>query len=231
MPTVPTAPGAFIIVSYTNNRVSGDADPHSTGGATILQWQLGWGESPNTPEFVGDLAANGNGVVTGLTPGHNTYFWNRQRNAYGWSDFSPRTMVRMRDRPDPPSKPQAIMRTQTTANIIMAPSWTGDSPITSYTLWISNSPNVVDQSFTQSSPSFHLTGLKPGYNYYLWGQATNIYGTSDLSPRGEMLLVAGARVNVGGTWKRAIPYVKHNGVWKMARSWEKVNGVWKQLPD
>lgn len=230
MPTVPTAPGPFAITSYTNVRVAGKARANSTGGATILQWQLGWGKSPNTPEFVGDLNADGSGFVSGLTPGVNYYFWNRQRNAYGWSDLSSRTMVRTRDVPDAPHI-GLVTKDQTSFKVIVAPTWNGDSPITSYTLWYGNSPNVVGTPITHTSASFTVLGLTPGYNYYLWARANNVYGNGALSARLAVLLVAGARVNVGGVWKRAVPYVRVNGTWTLARSWVKQNGVWVQLPD
>jgi hypothetical protein len=227
----PNAPSRFAISSYTNTRVSGRASANWNGGATILEWQVAWGTNPTHTTASGHLNPDGTGVITGLTPGVTYYIVSRQRNAYGWSPFSEPAVVRMRDRPDPPSKPIALNKTQTTVNLMTAPGWTGDSPITSYTFWISNSPNSVDSGFVRTSPRIFIFGMKAAYNYYLWAQATNIYGTSDLSARGQVLLVAGARVNVGGVWKRAIPYVNDNGVWKMARSWEKVNGVWKQLPD
>ena len=38
---------------------------------------------------------------------------------------------------------------------------------------------------------------------------------------------ATARINVNGTWKTAIPYVKKDGVWKVAQAWIKSSGVWK----
>lgn len=231
MAQVPNAPNGFIISSYTNTRVAGRAKANWNGGATILQWQLGWGRSPNTPEFVGDLNADGSGFVSGLIPGNYYYFWNRQRNAYGWSDLSVRTMVRTRDRPDPPRAIGIVSKDQTSFKVLVAPGWTGDSPITQYTLWYGNSPNVVGTAITHPSASFTVLGLTPGYNYYLWAQAHNAYGSSDLSARVAVLLVAGARVNVGGVWKRAVPYVRVNGVWTLARSWVKQNGVWVQIPD
>lgn len=232
MPTAPTAPGPWNITSYTNVRVAGQAKANSTGGATILQWQLGWGKSPNTPEQVGDLAADGSGFVTGLDPGTNYYFWNRQRNAYGWSDMSQRTMVRTRDVPDPPTTPISSFKTQTSVQLFSAPQWTGDSPILEYRFGKSQTPyGPASVISTGTSPSLHEFNLDPGETYYYWIQARNAYGWSLWSGRETVVLVAGARINVGGVWKRAVPYVRVNGVWKLARPWVKQNGVWKQLND
>lgn len=232
MPTVPTAPGPWLITSYTNVRVAGDAKANSTGGATILQWQLGWGKSPNTPEQVGDLNADGSGFVAGLDPGTNYYFWNRQRNAYGWSEFSQRTMVRTRNVPDAPATPVVTFKNQTNANLFTAPGWTGDSPILEYRFGKSQTPYGPSTTIsTGTSPTLHQVDLTPGNVYYYWAQARNVYGWSPFSNRATLTLVAGARVNVGGVWKRAVPYVKVNGSWVLARAWVKQNGVWKQLND
>lgn len=37
-----------------------------------------------------------------------------------------------------------------------------------------------------------------------------------------------ARIKLGGTWYKAIPYIKINGVWKQAIPFVKVNGAWKK---
>lgn len=232
MPTAPTAPNPWVISSYTNIRVAGKAKANSTGGATILQWQLGWGKSPSTPEQVGDLAADGSGFVAGLDPGTNYYFWNRQRNAYGWSALSARTSVRTRDVPDAPSAPAVAMKSQTNVNLFFAPGWNGDSSILEYRYLRGMSPIGPSTSIsTGLSTQLHDIDLIPGETYYYWAQARNVYGWSAFSNRTEVILIAGARVNVGGVWKRAVPYVNDNGTWKMARAWVKQNGVWKILYD
>lgn len=37
-----------------------------------------------------------------------------------------------------------------------------------------------------------------------------------------------SRIKLGGTWKKAVPYIKINGVWKEAIPYIKINGVWKK---
>lgn len=232
MVSVPTAPGPWRISSWTNTRVNGKANTDGSGGATILQWQIGWGLSPNQADFVGDLNPDGSGFISGLTPGKTYYFWNRQRNSAGWSDMSSRTQVTMKDRPDAPKMPVAFSnRTQTSVKILVAPNDSNGSPITSYTLAYGTSPASADVSVTHQSASFYLSGLIPGEGYYLWAKTTNAYGTSEWSARGAVVLVAGAMVKVGLTWKRAVPYVKVGGVWQLARTWSKSQGVWKETAD
>jgi hypothetical protein len=142
------------------------------------------------------------------------------------------TQVTMKDRPDPPKMPVAFSnKTQTSVKILVAPNDSNGAPITSYTLAYGTSPASTDVSITQQSAMFTLTGLIPGKGYYLWAKTTNIYGTSEWSARGAVLLIAGAMVKVGLTWKRAVPYVKVAGVWQMARTWSKSQGVWKETAD
>lgn len=233
MATVPTAPGPWKISSWTNTRVNGDANANSTGGATILQWQLAWGLSPNQADFTGDLNSDGSGFVNGLIPGKTYYFWNRQRNSVGWSELSARTSVTMKDAPDPPKAPAAFSnKTQTSVRVLVAPNGDGGSRITSYELAYGLSPASTDVSIVQTSPLFTLTNLSPGKGYYFWAKASNIYGESDWSARGATLLIAGARVKVGPTtWRRAVPYIKVDGIWQMARTWGKTQGIWKQSAD
>lgn len=232
MAGVPTAPGPWKITSYTNVRVAGKANANSTGGATILEWQLAWGTNTTNATHTGTLNADGSGFVAGLVPGVTYYFWSRQRNAYGWSDLSQMTQVRMRDVPDAPKTPISMNRTQTSVTILLAPNWNGDSPITNYELGYGLSPNQAQFSIMHGvQASFPLLNLVAGRTYYFWGRCWNTYGAGALSPRLAVTLIAGARVNVGGVWKRAVPYVRVNGVWEMHRAWVKQNGVWKQLSD
>lgn len=43
----------------------------------------------------------------------------------------------------------------------------------------------------------------------------------------SLLTTAVARINVGGTWKLAVPYVNVEGVWKKATPWVNSAGTWK----
>lgn len=142
------------------------------------------------------------------------------------------TQVTMKDVPDIPKMPKAFgNKTQTGVNVLVAPNGNGGVPITSYELAYGLSPASTAVSITQSSALFHLINLDPGETYYLWAKAKNMYGESDWSARGVVVLIAGAWVKQGLLWKRAVPYVRSGGAWKMARSWNKVQGAWKEGQD
>lgn len=232
---IPSPPGSFYISSYSNVRVDGDADPNYNGGSAILQWQIAWGTSPNVPGNGGGFGnltlSTGSGFISGLTPGYTYYFWNRQRNAIGWSGWSPRTMVRMRNRPDPPDYPALIWRTQTSIQLRVNANYDGASPIFAYRVRYGLSPDNPTNIVTSTSSAVTITGLQPGATYYFWGQAVNVYGDSFYSPRSYATLIAGAKVKVAGVWRRAVPYVKVSGVWKVARPWGRIAGFWNETPE
>lgn len=232
--TVPDAPGAFYVSAYSNEYVNGDADPGSNNGAAILQWQFAWGTSPTTPGGGGGAnnlsLSTGYGEVDGLNPGSTYYFWNRQRNSHGYGPWSPRTMLRMRDVPDPPDAPVVVSRNQTSITVRIDPNYDGDSGIGAYRVRYGLSPNAPTNIGSSSTRYITLTGLSPGQIYYFWGQAANIYGDSAYSPRAYYQLVAGASVKVGAAWKRAVPYVKVAGVWRVARPWGRIAGFWNETP-
>lgn len=236
MATIPSQPGVFRILSYTNVRVDGDVNGGSgDGGSPILQHQIAWGTSPNVPGNGGGFGnlnvSTGSGFIAGLTPGTTYFFWNRWRNAIGWGPWSPRNDVRMKDRPDPTDYPSMTAKTQTTGILTIRPNYNGASPIISYKLSWGLSPNVPQFTRTQPGPIFTLSGLTPGAMYYFWGQASNVYGLSDFSPRSNAQMVAGAFFKVGLVWHRAVPYVKVAGVWRVARPWGKISGFWNETPE
>lgn len=59
-------------------------------------------------------------------------------------------------------------------------------------------------------------------------QATGTSGLGGPTSFSEAISVAAARVLVGTTWTRAVPYVNVGGVWKQAIVWINVAGVWQQ---
>lgn len=242
--TVPAPPGAFYISTYTDTTLTGDADPGSNGGSAILQWQLGYGDSATDPIFLKDLNSAGTGTITGLERGKLYYFWSRQRNSVGWSAWSTRTMLRTRNVPEAPVHPIVTGITQTSMTVVVAPNKDGDSPITAfkvgysrYNTVSSGDFTVVEQRWGGSTATFMLRGTpglagpQPGVTYYLWAKAINDIGESLWSPVATATLIAGAYIQTGWKWQRAVPYVKVNGVWKLARPWGRVAGVWKEIGD
>lgn len=232
---VPSPPGSWYVVYYEDHRIDGDADPNYNGGSPILQWQLAYGTSPNTPGSGGgfkDLAlSTGSISVTGLDSGTIYYFWNRQRNASGWSPWSPRTMQRTRSIPDAPDAPALIWRTQVAISLRVQPNYDGDHPITGFYVRYGLNPEGPSDIQYSTTSQVTLTGLSPGARYYFWGQAINAYGESYYSARSYADLIAGAKVKVGTMWKRAVPYVKVAGVWKVARPWGRIAGFWNETPE
>ncbi len=235
MVTVPTAPGPFVITDHGIDFFEGGSHLNSTGGATILEWQLAWGTSPNSAQFTGniDMMTGEAYVNVGLTAGETYYVWNRARNSVGWSPLSTRTQVKLDNTPRPPGTPFVVMRNQTAANLISAPSPdNGGKPITLYR-WTYGLTPSGGALVTTVPPdlTLNLSGLIPGETYYAKIQAENVYGWGPFSNAREIRLDAGGYVKVGLVWKRAVPYVKVSGVWVMARTWAKSGGVWNETAD
>jgi hypothetical protein len=232
---VPSSPGSWYILYYEDNRVDGDADPNYNGGSPILQWQVAYGTSPTVPGSGGgfkDLAlSTGSIAITGLAAKTVYYFWNRQRNAVGWSGWSPRTMVRTRGIPDAPDPPSLIWRTQNSISLRVLPNYDGASPITGFYVRYGLSPNGPTDIQYSTTSQVTLTGLSPGGTYYFWGQAINAYGESFYSARSWANLIAGAKVQLGGVTRRAVPYVKVSGVWRVARPWIQTSGFWNETSE
>lgn len=232
MATVPTAPSPFVITSHGLNWFEGGAHLNSNGGATILEWQLAWGTSPNSAQFVGDVnMENGESYVTGLSAGETYYVWSRVRNSVGWSAMSARTSVKLDNTPRPPGTPFVTAQTQTVAKLFSAPSPdNGGKPITGYR-WTYGLTPAGGGLVTTTDLTLTLLDLIPGETYYARIQAENEYGWGPFSNAREIRLDAGGYVKVGLVWKRAVPYVKVDGVWKMARTWVRSNGVWNETAD
>lgn len=233
--TVPSAPGVFRVLSYTDVRVDGDVNGGTTGGSPILQRQIAWGTSPNVPGNGGGFGnlnlSTGSGFITGLTPGYTYYFWNRARNAIGWGPWSARTSLRMKNQPDPPDYPALYSRTQTSITLRVLANYDGASPIQGYRIRYGLSPDAPTNIISSTSNLITINNLSPGATYYFWGQAYNIYGDSYYSARSYASLIAGAKVKVAGVWRRAVPYVKVAGVWKVARPWGRIAGFWNETPE
>lgn len=94
-PRIPKPPGAptpvgldEITATSMRYRFTGTTD----GGATIREWQLGYGTDPNGPQFF--VGSTGTSTVGGLTPATEWFFWSRGRNDMGWGPWSARISAR-----------------------------------------------------------------------------------------------------------------------------------------
>ena len=95
-----------------------------------------------------------------------------------------------------------------------------------FSLSTGTDPDAGTINFSDTDDTF--TGLTPGTVYHVWARSHNVAGYSAWSGMATTKTIAGARVNVGGVWKEAIPYVRDGGVWKLARPWNKALGIWKE---
>jgi len=94
--------------------------------------------------------------------------------------------------------------------------------------WGLSSTSVQFSSNIGSAKSGTLSGLAPGFRYYVWARTHNAKGWSAWGPVNSAVTLGPAFIYVAGQgWRRAIPYVRVAGVWKEAQPWVKKSGVWK----
>lgn len=102
----------------------------------------------------------------------------------------------------------------------------GGSPILEWQIGYGTSPTHV-QFTKKSSGTSVVDGLTLGETWYFWSRGRNAVGWSGWSARSSARTLAGSKINVGGVYKDAIPYVKTSGVWRQAIPFINDNGVWK----
>lgn len=102
---------------------------------------------------------------------------------------------------------------------------TGGAPIQERHLGWGTSP--TPNQFMISDGSDTVSGLSPATTYYFSARTLNTAGWSPWSGVSSATTLAGANINVSGTWHDAVPYVNVNGVWRLARPWVKSDGIWK----
>lgn len=82
----PGTPGVVTLNTVTQTSVLASFKDTDTGGAAILQRQIGYGTSPSAPLLTAEYA--GPTTIKNLKPSTKYYFWSRSRNAIGWSSWS-----------------------------------------------------------------------------------------------------------------------------------------------
>ena len=175
------------------------------------------------------IDTDGSTSVTGLDPGTTYYVWVRVHNAAGYSAWSPRASTTTFRVPDPPSTPTISNIQPTQLDVSWTPNYNGGSSITGYDLAYNTSPSTSGATIvTGVNSPYTLTGLTPGTQYYIWVRAKNVVGNSNWSNIASPQSIAGVRINSGGVWKTAVPYVRVGGIWKKARPFVKYLGVWKE---
>jgi hypothetical protein len=85
-PSVPDAPSRPYCYGVTVNSLYIDWEDGYNGGATILSYQVGYGQNSAGPTTI--IPANHPTTLTNLPTGTVTYFWVRAQNYQGWSNWS-----------------------------------------------------------------------------------------------------------------------------------------------
>lgn len=227
VPAPPTMVSATPISTTTIHVVfTGNYD----GGSPVLEWQLAYGQSPSGPNYT--LPSDGSTDVTGFTTGAHWYFWARGRNAIGWSGWSNRVEASTWLAPRVLGQPVILNKTQTSMDVLYVYAiGSNDPPILERQVGYGfdpDDPTDIRSDLVDGENYNSLTELEPGGTYYVWGRSRNAAGWSAWSFRAKVDLIAGARVLVGGVWKRAVPYVKDGGEWKVAEPWVKNAGTWRK---
>lgn len=202
----------------------------SDGGSPALEWQIGYGPYSNWPsELVG---SGGSSDVGGFYSGQRIYFWARTRNALGWSDFSNRGEGVTWQVPPAPNPAPFYDVKQTSVGVDFEFIGRSNDPANEewqFKYGRDETGAIIDGTVNVNEAVEYLYNLDPGKTYYFWGRSRNSVGWGPWSSAASVVtLIAGARVLVVGTWKRAIPYVRVGGVWKVAEPWVKDAGIWKR---
>lgn len=224
--SIPAAPSSVAISQITSTSLYATFTDGANNGAAIDARQLGYGGSTTTPVWT--ISSDRSTSITGLVPGTTYYFWARTHNSEGWGPWSPRSSARTLSVPAAPTAPSLSNITPSTLTAKFSANSNGGSAITSYELGYGTSSTAPSTILASTTPSFNVSGLLPGTTYYFWSRAKNAVGYSPWSSPTTNKTAPGVRINVGGEWRNAIPYVNVNGTWKIARPWAKVAGVWRE---
>lgn len=196
------------------------------GGSPVLEWQIGYGGNPNSPEAF--WASSGTSDVGPFSSGQRVYFWARGRNAIGWGPWSERTEASTWRVPDAPNPVEFEDVDQMSLMARFVGNYNGGTAITARQLGYSLTSTAPTTTVSAVSGVNAFSSLSPGKTYYFWARSQNAIGWGPWSEVASVVLVAGARIYTGGQWKRVVPYVKVDGTWKVARPWVRTAGEWKE---
>jgi hypothetical protein len=228
--TVPQAPTLNSVVGYSQSGYQVIFTYNHDGGSAVVERQLGYGSSTNGPSYLTPLFDNDE-IVGGFSAGQRYYFWVRVRNSLGWSPWSNRKEATTWQVPAAPGPATFWNVTQKSVGVTfpfaVRPT---DPPNIEREIAYGRDPTgvVKDGTITADETTEYFYNLQPGGTYYFWGRARNSVGWGPWSASSKVNLIAGARVLVEGSWKRAVPYVNVGGIWKVAEPWSKDAGVWKK---
>lgn len=210
----------------TPNSIHVTLDGGSNGGAPILESEIWWSWD-QTPRF--RISNTRDTWVAGLNARSRYFFWGKQRNELGWSDFGPRAEGRTLGVPDPPLPVffREVGQDRVTADFYIPDGWyDGGAPIEEWAFGYGLNPG--GPSFDVPGPNKQIKDLEPGQTYYFWAAGRNAFGWSNWSQRSEVQLIAGLLITIDNQPHRAVPYEKVDGVWRIVRPWSKSAGIWKE---
>lgn len=231
--TIPAAPSPVTVSALTSTSFMGSFTDGANNGAAIDSRQIGYapysgGTAPNAPTVI--LSSDGSTSITGLTPGTTYYLWARTHNAHGYSPWSVRSSTTTLRVPNAPLPPTLSVLDQQRINVTFpVPSDNGGTAILEYQIGYGTSstgPSTTSSGTPVTANT--ISSLLPGTRYYFWLRVRNSVGWGNWSNPSNVKTISGVRINVGGVWKEAIPYVRVGGVWVLARPWVRIMGVWKE---
>lgn len=224
--TVPPAPNLKSVTATSASQIRVIFSSNGTGGAPILEWQIGYGTSSGGPSQT--VTSDGDTIVGGFNSGQRVYFWARGRNSRGWSAWSNRRDTTTWRVPDAPNTVSATKISQSSIDVKFADKGNGGTAILERQIGYGLLSSAPELYANAPGGLASITSLSPGAKYYFWARSRNVVGWSPWSLRSQANLIASARIRVDGEWVRAIPYVRVNGEWKVAQPMIKVAGVWKK---
>jgi hypothetical protein len=175
--------------------------------------------------------ASGTRVIAHASNGTKTFSGSIDLTGYNGQRSNGSTSWALPTIPRNPNAPVSLLLSEV-KQISVKFSWAANPadglPNTSYTISYGTTTSADTFTTTSSVTNKTIIGLTPGVKYYFKVRAVNSVGTGPYSSIINTTTIAGARVNVAGVWKTAVPYVRDGGVWKVARPWVKVLGVWKE---
>lgn len=223
--SVPPAPNLLEATAISSSTVHVRFSSRGDGGSPVVEWEIGYGTSSSGPQHT--INSNGTSDIGGFSSGQKIYFWARGRNSKGWSAWSNRRDATTWRTPIV-SAPAVSKLEQVSMHVYIYDKTNGGTATLEREVGYGLDPTTPTDTVPTVSGHGDISGLDPGKTYYLWGRARNAVGWGPWSERTMVTTVAGARVLVGSTWKRAVPYVRSGGVWKLARPWVKSAGTWKE---
>jgi hypothetical protein len=236
MATAPLKPVPVTISNLTATGFRATVTPPNNGGSAIDGYAI-WISSTNdyntaTTYILTNPVTNVMNF-TGLVQGRRYYVWGQARNGIApfWGPLSDSVSAIPSTVPSAP-KPVSysnIQQRSVHAEFTATGTSNGGQAVTEWQLAYSQTNNISTATIIPFAYKADLTNLVAAGTYYFWGRGKNPIGYGAWSAVTSVTLRAGAKVNVAGTWKRALPYVRVGGVWKLAKPWVKQAGVWKEV--